>query len=94
MDEIYIDCEKHKQVSRTLRRLANDLSSSRTNLLSIAGFVGDAWQGAASDAFLEADEWAAKDMERLRLEIEELADDIDRTVAAYEEAERRLKGVM
>jgi WXG100 family type VII secretion target len=94
MSEIYIDCEKHKRVSSTLRRLADDLGSSRTNLSAAAGFVGDAWQGAASDAFLEANEWTAKDIDRLRLEMEDLADDIDAAVAAFEETERRLKGMI
>jgi WXG100 family type VII secretion target len=92
MSEIYIDCEKHRQASQALKRLANDLGDSRASLSSAAGFVGDAWQGAAADAFLENNEWAAKDMGRLRLDLEELAADIDAAVTVFEEAERKLKG--
>ena len=94
MGEIYIDCEKYRQASRTLRRLADDLGNSRASLSAIVGFVGDVWQGAAADAFLEANEWTAKDIERLRLDLEELAADINTAVTAFEEAERRSKGGM
>ncbi len=94
MAEIYIDCEKHKQASYALRRLASDLCATRDGLASVLGFVGDAWQGGASDAFLDANEWTTKEMERLRLELEDLANDIDARVAAFEEAERRAKGML
>ena len=89
MSEIYFDCEKHRQASQTLKRLANDFGASRSSLSSAVGFVGDAWQGAAADAFIEANEWTAKDIERLRLDLEELAKDIDEAVNTFEEAERR-----
>ena len=92
MSEIYIDKEKHKKASLTLKRLSSDLSNAHANLINVVGMVGDAWQGEASDTFLETSEWPAKDMERLRLDLEELAADIDATVAAFEEAERRIIG--
>ena len=90
MSEIFIDSEKHRQASHKLKRLANDLSNTRTSLSSVASFVGDAWQGDASDTFHESSEWPAKDIDRLRLDIEELAADIDATITAFEEAERRI----
>ena len=92
MSEIFIDCEKHRNASQTLKLLANDLINTRTDLFHIAGMIGDAWKGEASDTFLESSEWPAKDIDHLRLDLEELAADIDTTEAAFEEAERRIKG--
>ena len=92
MSEIYIDCEKHRQASQTLKRLAKDLGGSRAGITAAAGFVGDVWQGAAAGAFIETNEWVAKDIERLRLDLEELAADIDKAVITFEEAGRRVRG--
>jgi WXG100 family type VII secretion target len=94
MDEIYIDCEKYRQLARKLRKLSGDLDDARSNLSSVSGFVGDVWQGAAAGAFLESGDPAGRDIERLRMETEDLAADADAAATAFEEAERRLKAML
>ncbi|MDR2355900.1 MAG: WXG100 family type VII secretion target [Clostridiales Family XIII bacterium] len=94
MAEIYIDCERYRNAARLLRELSGETEAARTRLISAAGFVGDAWQGASAGAFLETNEWTAKDLERLRVETEDLASDIDAAAAAFEETEHRLKGAL
>ena len=76
MDE-YINIEKYRSISARLRQLEAELDSARTTMSSIMGFVADAWQSNAGDAFLETSDWTAKDIERLRFEMEELAAELD-----------------
>jgi len=84
MSDIYIDREKYRSAAAALRQMAADLDDSRRSMAANMGFVGDAWQGAASDAFLESNEWTLKDIERLRFDMENFASDLDAAAAAFE----------
>ncbi|MCL2461982.1 MAG: WXG100 family type VII secretion target [Defluviitaleaceae bacterium] len=94
MSDIMIICEKYRNAAAALRRSANDLGGARAGLSAAMGFAGDSWQGEASDAFLDANEWTAKGMERLRISLEDLAAEIDKAAAALEEAELKLRGTI
>ena len=83
---MYIDAEKYRSMAVRLRQLAADLGTVRVNMSAIMGFVGDAWQSGASDAFLETSDWTAKDIERLRAEMEDLAADLDAKAEIFEES--------
>ncbi|MDR1299496.1 MAG: WXG100 family type VII secretion target [Oscillospiraceae bacterium] len=84
MDVTYIDTEAYGQLALKLRGLSEDLGAARSAAASAAGFVGDTWQGDASDAFLESNAWTAKGIDRLRTEMEDLAADIAAAAVAYE----------
>jgi len=94
MSDIYMDIEKYRSTVAALRRISANLGDNRANMTYLMGFVGDVWQGAASDAFLEANEWTVKDIERLRFDIEDLATNIETTIAILEEALLSMKGML
>jgi len=79
------EMEKIFHAIAMLRKLSGDIRSARSSLSAILGQVGDAWQGAASDAFLETNEWTVKDMECLRFEMEDLAGQIEAALTMFEE---------
>lgn len=86
MSDILIDYEKQRVAIARLRKLSEELSAAQASLTAIWGQVGGAWQGIASDAFLETGEWTAKDLQRLRFEMEDLARDIETALSRLDEA--------
>jgi uncharacterized protein YukE len=68
------------------------LKAARGEMTLLAERLGGAWQGRASDSFLERNGRVAKEADRLGSDAEDLAGDIETAAAAYEETERRLKG--
>ena len=88
MEENYVSIEKYRAAANKLHNLAAELGSLREDIETALGFVGDVWQGEAADAFMEAKGWTAKDIERLRFDMEDLAADIEAKVAAFEESMR------
>ena len=88
MGKKFIDIEKYRMTATKLHNLATELGGLRADIDSALGFVGDAWQGEASDAFMEAKGWTVKDIERLRFDMEDLAADIEAKVAAFEASMR------
>jgi len=94
MSDIYMDIEQYRHAVAKLRQMLVDLDDSHIRMTSLMGFVGDAWQSAASDAFLEVNEWTVKDIEQLRFNIESLASDIEVAAMAFEDAGLIAKGVL
>ena len=82
MSENLVNIEKCRAAANKLHSLAAELGNLRENTGNLLGFVGDVWQGEAADAFLEAKGWTAKDIERLRFDMEDLAADIEAKIAA------------
>jgi len=84
MRDIFVDIENYRHAAAVLRRMSANLDDNRSNMAAIMGFVGDVWQGTASDAFIESNEWIVKDIDRLRLDIEDLAANLESAAAALE----------
>ena len=84
MNENYVEAEVCRRAIETLHKLAADIGPIRTSLMSVLGAIGDVWQGAAADAFLETSEWTVKDMDKMRTEIENLAKEIAATLLLIE----------
>jgi len=80
MNDVYLDIEKYRRIAADLRQMAADISINRSSMTALMGFVGDAWQGTAADAFIEASEWSLKEIDRLRFDIEELASIIETAI--------------
>jgi WXG100 family type VII secretion target len=88
---IYMDTEMYRRAADTLRKLAQDMGDTRVRMTNLMGFVGETWQGPASDAFLEVNEWTLKDMERMRIRLEDTALEILNAASVFETAERDIK---
>ena len=84
MGEIYMDIEKFRNAAEKLRKISIDLGNVEKSMAAIMGSIGDFWQGFASDAFLEVNNWTIKEMESLRFDMEDLVSDIEKAIIINE----------
>jgi WXG100 family type VII secretion target len=92
MDKITIDTQLCRREAERLRQTARDIENIKSRLISLAGGTADVWQGPASSALANTQEYTLAEFSRLITLIDEVADNIERVSAEVEQAERNITG--
>ena len=87
MAEIFIDTYTCRIEAERLRRTAEEVQSIKSRLISLAGATAEAWQGSAANALADTQEYTLREFTHFISLIEEVADNIDSVVTAYEQAD-------
>ena len=94
MNEIHIDTQMCRHEAGNLRKTAGLVQDIKDRLTSLAGLTADAWQGDASNALSDAQEYTLKEITLFIALVEDAADAVESVAMSYEQAEKNLIGYM